>query len=890
MLALNTPHPASSSSSSSFKPLYIPPASPTIITMEDNLKPCAFDVLEHRGPNAETTTTPHGGKLLKGWDAVDKRIRDSDESKVEDFKEDVDTLLVFAGLFSAVTTALLLDSYKFLQEDKTDTTNALLAQVYLHFVNSSATPLPIDKIACIATSTCSFSPSASARQINYLWFSSLILSLVTASFGMLVKQWLREYLSGNLAIGRSHLRLRFFRYIGMVKWRVFKIASILPLLLQIALALFFAGLCIFSAHIDPSLGSLTSTLVVAWATLFFLILVAPAFSTRCPYKVTFFKEYMHYVRTFLNEHLHIDYGVPGHQSSLSQEIVQQRQITSSPLEEELFAVNQASLTEDLDILLALDCELVDDGLLETGIKGLLISHPGTDITQVQNPREKQLVPWVMKIIQNRVQSRQATRLDLNSRMALNGQLTIKAWSAIVDILSYAIISSLHTSDSDTGPEKSMADAVTILLSNSGYRLPPNGQKALAECLRINPSFFANILCARTFAPHFAFYHQGRDSNLVPTGKDAFIILLSSGVDDILGHLHGDDLLESLSQLLYHRYRIPADDKGSIHGGHNLLDFLRKRVFIDTLPRVRLDEQGGFGRILDMMFDELDIVFRVDPSSESSISSWLVQAVSIVFVYDKHWNDDHYRRVIGWLSRRNTLQWYLHLAKPAFRSNSDIDPMNISDLMAAVAVDLFMGKKKGMPDSAQIDRKLMLRHTSDILKADCDPDVLEDPSRLRIDHAGLCHMILNLLQWQLQEPPDEVRSKQRALMNAWNAVIRDMAQTMQVIESAVDLNLDSIRTLLTFIKSLDIPPDLKGATDNLLLTLQSICLGSVVASRAVYNWEHVMASKRSLASGNGSQNDAASRDVENQAGSSVLNGTTVDDQNGTSAYNNVSVFN
>lgn len=39
----------------------------------------------------------HHGKILRGWDAVDKRIRDSDESKVEDFKEDVDTLLVFVS-------------------------------------------------------------------------------------------------------------------------------------------------------------------------------------------------------------------------------------------------------------------------------------------------------------------------------------------------------------------------------------------------------------------------------------------------------------------------------------------------------------------------------------------------------------------------------------------------------------------------------------------------------------------------------------------------------------------------------------------------------------------------------------------------------------------------
>lgn len=50
----------------------------------------------HRVRDVDEIPTQHG-RILKGWDAVDKRIRDSDEIKVEDFKEDVDTLLVFVS-------------------------------------------------------------------------------------------------------------------------------------------------------------------------------------------------------------------------------------------------------------------------------------------------------------------------------------------------------------------------------------------------------------------------------------------------------------------------------------------------------------------------------------------------------------------------------------------------------------------------------------------------------------------------------------------------------------------------------------------------------------------------------------------------------------------------
>ncbi|KAI0758447.1 hypothetical protein BC629DRAFT_1272688, partial [Irpex lacteus] len=66
-------------------------------------------------------------------------------------------------------------------------------------------------------------------------------------------------------------------------WRVFGIASTLPLLLQISLALFFAGLCIFTWDVHPTLGKTTLPLVGAWACLFLVVTITPSFTARCPY-------------------------------------------------------------------------------------------------------------------------------------------------------------------------------------------------------------------------------------------------------------------------------------------------------------------------------------------------------------------------------------------------------------------------------------------------------------------------------------------------------------------------------------------------------------------------------------------------------------------------------
>lgn len=515
-----------------------------------------------------------------------------------------------------------------------------------------------------------------------------MLSLVTASFGMLVKQWLREYLSGNFAVGKSHLRLRFFRYVGMMKWRVFKIASLLPLLLQLALALFFAGLCLFASEINSKLGFLITAIVAVWAVLFILILAAPALSPWCPYKVTFLKEFMHYVRLLLTQYLHVEHGLMGRHSELSQLIARHRQISTSPFEEELYAVNQASLAEDMDVLLAVDCELLDDGLLETGITGLLLpitSESSSDITQVKYRLDQLIIPWVLEVIKNRVQNRRGTRMDLFTRMPLNGELSIKAWTAVVDILSHTVLYSLQNSEVVMRTDDWIAAAITVLISDSGYALPVNGQRALSECLRQNAGVSAAIMCKRIHAPLFSLFNFDTSTKLI--GDDAFVMLLKCGVGDALRHLHGDDLLRVMHELLSCRYGCSTSEKHCTH--HTLPEFLFAHVYVTGFPRVRLDDDGGFCRIMDTLLDELENVFRTPPTL--SLPSWVLTAVEVTFTYFQKRNTNHSPRIIDWMSQAQTLLWYLQLAKPVQGENDGADCQTVSDLIVSVTKDLVMNR-------------------------------------------------------------------------------------------------------------------------------------------------------------------------------------------------------
>ncbi|KAI0696506.1 hypothetical protein BC835DRAFT_1247292, partial [Cytidiella melzeri] len=83
------------------------------------------------------------------WSDMSKVIHKVNERKIKDYKEDIDTLLVFAGLFSAVFTMFLIESYQGLQQDPMEVMVALMQQVAIQaysyslnarFLNSTASP------------------------------------------------------------------------------------------------------------------------------------------------------------------------------------------------------------------------------------------------------------------------------------------------------------------------------------------------------------------------------------------------------------------------------------------------------------------------------------------------------------------------------------------------------------------------------------------------------------------------------------------------------------------------------------------------------------------------------------------------------------------------------
>ncbi|KAK0239835.1 hypothetical protein EDD85DRAFT_1021202 [Armillaria nabsnona] len=219
-----------------------------------------------------------------------------DANMVEESRDGVDVLLVFAGLFSAVVTTFLAQTSQSLQADYSEMSANLLFEM-INIQRAIANGTSLDNVAPSSLSpNIPFIASASSVWVNSLWFTSLALSLTTALMSVLVKQWLHHYIALPSGTPRERSLLRQFRFAGLQKWRVLFIIGLLPVLMHIALAIFFIGVVIFLGPLRESIAWVVGTFTVIACTAYLMAHILPLIFPQCPY------------RTSLCDLLHISYG------------------------------------------------------------------------------------------------------------------------------------------------------------------------------------------------------------------------------------------------------------------------------------------------------------------------------------------------------------------------------------------------------------------------------------------------------------------------------------------------------------------------------------------------------------------------------------------------------
>ncbi|KAG8921316.1 hypothetical protein FRC01_000312 [Tulasnella sp. 417] len=215
-------------------------------TAHNPLNPPIFDV-----PEPPQEFGQDGGRFYRCYDAIADEI---DDDMTQGLKEQLDGMLIFAGLFAGVNSAFLALTIPLLSADPADDANALLAQnnaILMQLLMGRNDSVPANPVL----PSTDFSPSHDIFTINTLFSLSLVFAIISSFLAILGRQWLVYYRKrgGGGPDARRWTQLK--RYLGAERWGLESVLDdVLPSLLQIGLIIFCASLILYLRHLSPTIS------------------------------------------------------------------------------------------------------------------------------------------------------------------------------------------------------------------------------------------------------------------------------------------------------------------------------------------------------------------------------------------------------------------------------------------------------------------------------------------------------------------------------------------------------------------------------------------------------------------------------------------------------------
>ncbi|KAJ7070627.1 hypothetical protein C8F01DRAFT_386688 [Mycena amicta] len=220
------------------------------------------------------------------WGVYVKLLSSHNRKLAEQWKGDMNSILIFAGLFSSSLTTFLIESYRDLTPANSDDPNQALlvqlTQLVLTLSQANAT-LPTPLIP--SNSPPDFRTPTSALICNTLWFLSLAFSLICALSATMVDTWARNYLISIESSSALHKRARISAYLhrGIRVFQMAAVVEFIPTLLHISLLLFLAGLVEFLRPVNTIISNLVLGMLILCGSLYALVTFLPLFYSNCPY-------------------------------------------------------------------------------------------------------------------------------------------------------------------------------------------------------------------------------------------------------------------------------------------------------------------------------------------------------------------------------------------------------------------------------------------------------------------------------------------------------------------------------------------------------------------------------------------------------------------------------
>ncbi|KAF9780489.1 hypothetical protein BJ322DRAFT_295883 [Thelephora terrestris] len=226
----------------------------------------------------KTSPPTRGGERAEFYGVYHEKAVEHDLGFINKYDADLNNTLIFAGLFSAVTSTFITQVQPQLQPDSGDETAALLRLLIYKFdsstFNGDTPTLPQWT-----------GPPSTIVQVQAILYASLVVSLFAAFLAMVGKQWLSHYALADTrgsSIERSQNRQRKLN--GTITWRFGLMMDLLPLMLQGALFLLGCALSLYLWGIDRTIASVVLCVTLLGVLFYLFTVVAGTVSVHCPYQ------------------------------------------------------------------------------------------------------------------------------------------------------------------------------------------------------------------------------------------------------------------------------------------------------------------------------------------------------------------------------------------------------------------------------------------------------------------------------------------------------------------------------------------------------------------------------------------------------------------------------
>ncbi|KAG8915358.1 hypothetical protein FRC01_003691, partial [Tulasnella sp. 417] len=215
-------------------------------------------------------------QISEFWRRYDRLADIHDKKLTTNLNGNLDVLLIFAALFSAINTTFISITMPDLSPSPSDETNTLLRLLVMKADNNTLTPTDLAP---------TFYASSNSITVNGLLYASLSCSLLAAVGAMMAKEWLQSFdRTGQTGPLEEQARFRQRKFNGVLEWHLEAVIKFLPNLLLLSVIFFFIGVCLFLFPINTVVAGIVIAFSGIGVVFSSIVIVASAISPTCPYQ------------------------------------------------------------------------------------------------------------------------------------------------------------------------------------------------------------------------------------------------------------------------------------------------------------------------------------------------------------------------------------------------------------------------------------------------------------------------------------------------------------------------------------------------------------------------------------------------------------------------------